>query len=228
VTRYQRGRSVTATGWGFGSHGDIIIPSSVFFASLSATLEVTQIGEWASQLVPIATITIPRHVLVLCPYCFSHCHSPSSISFGTDSELTRIESNAFFGCSLKSITIPRHVQILYSYCFSSCNSLSSILFETESELTRIESYSFSSCYSLKSITIPRHVQILYSECFPQGISLSSISFEPESDLARIEARAFYDTSLSSVLVPENTLFDAGTAFPRGCDATAGRRRCRIQ
>jgi hypothetical protein len=83
----------------------------------------------------LKSITIPRHVQILCSYCFWHCNSLSSISFETESELTRIESYAFYSCSsLKSITIPRHVQILCSEWFSSCNSLSSISFEAESKL----------------------------------------------------------------------------------------------
>jgi hypothetical protein len=42
-------------------------------------------------------------------------------SFGIDSELICIESNAFSSCSsLKSITIPRYVQILCSSCSSCC------------------------------------------------------------------------------------------------------------
>jgi hypothetical protein len=36
------------------------------------------------------------------------------------------------------------------------------------------------------------------------------------------------TSSSSVLVPQNTSFVAGGAFPRKCVVRYGRRRCRIQ
>jgi hypothetical protein len=95
-------------------------------------------------------------------------------------------------------------------------------------LTRVESDAFSSCSSLKSFTIPRHVQILCSYCLSSCKSLSSISFDTESELARIEVDAFYSISLSSVLVPQNTLFVIGGAFPHKCVVKYGRRRRIIQ
>jgi hypothetical protein len=95
-------------------------------------------------------------------------------------------------------------------------------------LTRIKSYSFSLSSSLKSFTIPRHLQILCSYCFAYCELLSSISFDTELELARIEVNAFYSTSLSSVLVPQNTSFVTGRAFPRKCVVRYDRRRCRIQ
>jgi hypothetical protein len=143
--------------------------------------------------------------------------------------LPHIKSYLFSFCSsVKSITIPCHVQILCSYCLSYCNSLSRSPFETDSELPRVESNAFSSCYSLKSVTISRRVQILCSYCFSYCELPSSISFDTESDLARIEVDAFYSTSLSSVLVPQNTSFVTGGAFPHKCVVRYGRRRCRMQ
>jgi hypothetical protein len=44
----------------------------------------------------LKSITIPRHVQILCSGCFSYCEPLSSISFGRDSELKRIESITFY------------------------------------------------------------------------------------------------------------------------------------
>jgi hypothetical protein len=167
------GESVMATGLASGR--DFIIPSSVFFPSLSVTLSVTGIGHGAFTQTSINVVTIPRHVQILSSKCFYDCKSLSSVSFETDSELTRIESHAFWSClSLRSITIPRHVQILCSDSFSECKSLSSISFETDSELTRIESHAFRSCSSLKSITIPQNVQFIDDLAFSNlSISIKS-------------------------------------------------------
>jgi hypothetical protein len=160
---------------GLVSGRDVIIPRSVFFPSLSATLLVTGIGRGAFTRSSLNVVTIPRHAEILGSDCFLSCTSLLSISFETNCELTRIESNAFYSCSsLKSITIPRHVQILGSDCFSSCNSLSSISFETNCELTRIESNAFCCCSSLKSITIPRNAQFIDPWAFSTG-SRTSIS-----------------------------------------------------
>jgi hypothetical protein len=93
------GHTATATGLDFGA-GDIMVHSSVFFPCLAGRLTVTQIGDRAFEKMLIISIAIPRHVQIFCPWYFSYCKSLSSISFETDSELTRIESKAFAWSSL--------------------------------------------------------------------------------------------------------------------------------
>jgi hypothetical protein len=48
---------------------------------------------------------IPRNVEIVGSYCFSSCKSLSSITFESNSHLTRIESEAFSSSSLQSILI---------------------------------------------------------------------------------------------------------------------------
>jgi hypothetical protein len=122
---------------------------------------------------------IPSTVQILGSYCFLFCKSLSSISFESNSQLTRIESNAFSSSSLQSIVIPSTVQILGSYCFSFCKSFSSISFESNSQLARIELSGFSSP-SLHSIIIPRNVQFINGSAFI-GVALRSISIESENE-----------------------------------------------
>jgi hypothetical protein len=166
-------------------------------------------------------IVIPRHIQILCSSCFFCSESLSSISFESHSELTHIESKAFFSSFIESITIPRRVQSLDSGCLSYCGPLTSVLFENDSDLTSIESDTFSYS-SLKSVTIPRHVQILGSSCFSHCKSLSSVSFENDSELTRIESAAFVETELSFVIVPGTIMFIAGDAFPHSCVVAVAR------
>jgi hypothetical protein len=101
------------------SRREIIVLFPVLFPSPITTLPVTRIGKMASWGAPITSVTIPCHVQILCSWRFSRCKLLLSISFETDSELTRIESNAFCDySSLASITIPRHVQIVCLWRFS--------------------------------------------------------------------------------------------------------------
>jgi hypothetical protein len=86
---------------------------------------------------------IPDSIAILKLNSFKDYQNLHWISFESNSQLTRIESNAFSSSSLQSILIPSTVQILDSKCFSYCYSLSSISFESNSQLTRIESYAFS-------------------------------------------------------------------------------------
>jgi hypothetical protein len=74
-------------------------------------------------------ITIPSDMEILEPNCFSNCDFLSSISFESNSQLTRIKSDAFFSSSLTSILIPKNVQILGFGFLQDCYWLSSISFE---------------------------------------------------------------------------------------------------
>jgi hypothetical protein len=65
------GGSVNAIGLGVGSGGHIIVPSSIFFPSLAATLTVTQLGGCAIEKTQRTSVTIPRHVRIVCSECFS-------------------------------------------------------------------------------------------------------------------------------------------------------------
>jgi hypothetical protein len=65
----------------------------------------------------LRSITIPRHVQIICSKCFSHCHSLSSISFETDSELTRIVAGAFAATYLSLVVIPVSVSFIIDDVF---------------------------------------------------------------------------------------------------------------
>jgi hypothetical protein len=98
--------SVTATRLDMGSGGHIIVPSSAFLPSLAATLGVSHLGACAFENTRITSVTIPRHVQILCSKYFSHCKSLSSISFESDSELTRIKAEACSQTSLSLVIVP--------------------------------------------------------------------------------------------------------------------------
>jgi hypothetical protein len=65
----------------------------------------------------LTSITIPRHVQILCSSCFSNCRSLSSISFASDSELARIEAGAFYWTFLSSLIVPKRVSFIGERAF---------------------------------------------------------------------------------------------------------------
>jgi hypothetical protein len=159
----------------------------------------------------LSCVTILSDIEIFGSNCFSFCKSLSSISFESNSRLTRIESKAFRRSSLQSIVIPRNVEILGSSCFKWCESFSSISFESNSRLIRIESKAFRYS-SLQSIEIPRNVEIIGLLCFSDCKSLLSISFESNSRLKRLESQVF-NSVYFSVIVPSTILFIASDAAP---------------
>jgi hypothetical protein len=138
--------------------------------------------------------------------CFSYCKSLSSISFESNSRLTRIESSAFSPSSLQSILIPSNVEILGSKCFSSCESLSSITFESNSHLTPnarlkiIPKKAFSGS-GLISIVIPATVQIVEKRAFYSCYALTGLLWAEGSKVKVIEEEAFERTQLYTLVIP---------------------------
>jgi hypothetical protein len=65
---------------------------------------------------------------------------------------------------------------------------------------------------IQSIEIPQQVESFGSSCFSDCKSLSSISFELPSSLTRIESKAFYHSSLQSIVIPRSVQFIDGSAF----------------
>jgi hypothetical protein len=143
-----------------------------------------------------------RNVEILGSSWFSFCGLRSSITFESNSRLTRIESEVFYKSSFQSILIPGNVEILGSSCFSNCESLSSITVDSNSQLTRIESFAFY-ITSLQWILIPNNAEILESKNFSSGESLSPITFESNSHLTRTKSWMFSFSSIQSILIPRN-------------------------
>jgi hypothetical protein len=69
----------------------------------------------------LTSITIPRHVRILCSGCFAFCKSLSSISFETDSELTSIEAKACAETDLSLVFVAQNIAFTANSAFpSSC------------------------------------------------------------------------------------------------------------
>jgi hypothetical protein len=61
---------------------------------------------------------IPRNVEIIRSKWFSQCKSLSSITFESNSCLTRIESDAFSNSSLQSIVIPPSSKVRFQLLYS--------------------------------------------------------------------------------------------------------------
>jgi hypothetical protein len=143
--------------------------------------------------------------------CFSSCALLSSITFESNSHLTRIESFAFYGSSLRSNVIPRNVRFIDGSAFLEVN-LSSISIESRNEIFVIENDILIDVIDHKlirnvseslEIEISSNIEIFGSNCFSYCKSLSLLTFESNSHLTRIESEAFSWSSLQSILIPRN-------------------------
>jgi hypothetical protein len=163
-----------------------------------------------------ASIIIPKSAEVICSKCFYDVKSISSISLERDSQLKRLESDAFHCSSLTAFAVPRNVREIGPKCFSGCEKLSSLSFECNCLLKRFEASSFLAA-GLQCIVVPCNVEVIDSECFCGCKNLVSVLFDKESQLQRIETKAIAKTKLRSITLPIHVVFIAGDAFSIYCD-----------
>jgi len=151
---------------------------------------------------------------------FDSVTSLREVTFGANSQLNIIKTNAFANCTgLISITIPKSLTTLESAIFANCTSLESIYFEDDSQLnslpldcfsgldtliafrfganssiTTINNGAFYGCSALVQIVIPRTVTSFGDAVFSQCTSLQSIIFEENSQLTSIAENTFSNLS----------------------------------
>jgi hypothetical protein len=124
-------------------------------------------------------VEIPSHIEILGSFCFSYCESLSSITFESNSHLTRIESKAFDESSLQSIVIPPNFQLIDCSVLIGL-ALSSISIESGNDLFVIENDFILDALHYKlirnvlkssEVEILNHIEILGSNFFSYCKSL---------------------------------------------------------
>ena len=122
------------------------------------------------------------------------------INVSIPASVTKIEEDAFFGCSqLETVTFPENSELteIGKRAFSHCKSLKSI--NIPDGITEIGLGAFESCTGLASVTIPYGVTTIHSYAFSGCESLESI--EIPDTVTHIDAWAFKWTGLKSVTIP---------------------------
>ncbi|MDR1267623.1 MAG: leucine-rich repeat domain-containing protein [Holosporales bacterium] len=90
-------------------------------------------------------LIVPPEIVTIRASCFENSRSLIGVSFEDNSQLERIEENAFCGSGVQSIFIPASLKELRSRCFARCWSLTSVVFEGGSCLQVIDESAFEGC-----------------------------------------------------------------------------------
>ena len=155
---------------------------------------------------------------------FEGCTNLISINFEYASNLSSIESYAFYGCtSLTTITIPSSVTSIGLIVFYDCTDLTSVNFESGIQIKSLGNYARS---GITSITIPASVLYFRDQEFQDCTSLTSVIFESGSQLRYID-RAFasndssgYGAPITTIVIPVSVHGIGEEAFKKCYNLTA--------
>lgn len=82
----------------------------------------------------ITEAVIPSYIKCIGKKCFADCKKLKTIKFESNSELTRIDYEAFANSSNEIITLPNHVKTIGEKAFFMCTQLKKIGISENSEL----------------------------------------------------------------------------------------------
>lgn len=166
-------------------------------------------------------ITIPASVTNIGSSAFRKCNSLTSVTFGENSQLTTIGSNAFYGTYISSISIPDSVTTIGSYAFYKCPELFSLKFGENSQLSIIDEYAFADNDNLSSVTIPASVTSIGNLAFYGCAEMTSVKYKDNSQLTSIGKQAFsYCPRITYASLPKSLTSIGEKAF-QGCSMLLG-------
>jgi predicted DsbA family dithiol-disulfide isomerase len=82
----------------------------------------------------LTSIHIPSSIQKICEWCFLECKSLASVTFDSDTKVSRFDDYAFSDSGLTSIHVPSSVEVICEKCFSGCKSLASVTGDPGSKL----------------------------------------------------------------------------------------------
>jgi len=200
-----------------GNEENIVIPSTINGVTIDVLNNFVFSGH--SNL---KSVTIPASITSIRENVFEGCTSLTSVIF--QGPVTFIGGSAFKDCtSLASVTLPNSVSVLGANLFEGCTSLTS--FTLPSSLNYLNNYVFLGCSRLTSIAINASNTlfstvdgVLFNKkqtsllTFPSG---KTGSYEVPSSVTLIQDGAFFQCSLSSLVLPVNLSYIQNAAF-QGC------------
>lgn len=155
----------------------------------------------------LETVVLPDSLKRIGRAAFMYCQKLDLPALPANIEV--IESNAFWACkALRISRIPESVTEISHGAFFQCESLQTL--QLPSSLQYIGLLSFTGCSSLTEITGADDVAVIFDDAFRECEKLRSFPFGDQ--LWKISTRAFEETAIENVVLPESVRVIEADAF----------------
>ncbi|MBR1692199.1 MAG: leucine-rich repeat domain-containing protein [Lachnospiraceae bacterium] len=178
---------------------EIIVPDGV--------VSIGRFGDLYRGCVNVKQVILPDSVTKIYADTFGYCEKLETIRISRG--LKEIGVCAFHKCkSLKRIELPDGLEKIDEDAFADCSALKEI--SIPDTVTTIGNEAFTSCENLKNVKLPQNLTVIKSNTFSMCYKLKEIKI-PKS-VKEIRTRAFANTGLTSVTIPENVTKIGRQAF----------------
>lgn len=179
----------------------------VYTLSLPNKLEI--IGEYVFYRLPISSITIPSSVKEIGNYAFEHCQNLSNINLPSSIKSIGFKAFDYTAYSSDESNWTNNLLIIDNYLVQAKETLSGPLSITNCYL--IAESCFNNNDNITSINISGPIRNTGESAFSSCSGLTIVTINP-SVTCRIESYAFYNTSVTKLILGENVLEIGKSAF----------------
>ena len=184
-------------------------------ATVNLPTSLTALSTSAFSHTIITSVVIPDSVTDMGWYVFSSCEKLESVTFGSQSKLKTIGGGAFLGCnSLTSITLPSSVELIEYRAFADCENLTTVVIQ--SNVKKIEEEVFKGSNNVKLNEYDNAYYLGNSEnpyyALIQVKDKTATSCTIHSSAYIIAARAFYQSAITEITIPDSVKIICAEAF----------------
>jgi len=204
--------------------GDYVFHDCDSLTTINIPNSLTSIGRYAFYHCDgLTSITIPNSVTSIAEGAFYYCSQMTSITLSTG--LTVIPSDMCHMCSsLSSLVIPNSITTINASAFESCSNLVSV--EIPNSVTTIVTNPFKSCSKLAQITgthtgIDNNIALIINNSLVTfAIGCNATTYTIPSSVTTISGYAFFNNTLTNVIMPAGLQTIKGFAFGYGRNLTS--------
>ena len=155
------------------------------------------------------TAVIPAEVTQITDGAFYNANSMTTVTFASNSSLTRIGSQAFQSSGLTSITLPDSLISIGDFAFFNNNNLTSVNFGSGSRLTTLSARVFES-NAQTTVSLPATVTTIGSGLFGRN---ARVTIDPANPNFAIENGVLFNKNRTTLISYAPWLTDATYVIP---------------